>query len=729
MDLLIERSVQREKQIVALISLFILTLLLSLIAMFNTSICFVIPMLIVSFCCGYRFIGAYFIALIASCLIFPENQIAVIISITSLIILQIGSYLKFVKINYLGGIITAVTMIYLYLFNFPPLTITILGVITLIHSYLYLELVPIFTHRTLDVYTNKRWMILTIVVMLCITSLLEINQIYTMVILRYYIVLSIYYLGIHTTMPCILYISIILVLQNYGLKDDILSILLPCSIYFMYTPNNKIKCITAYLISHMILPFFISYDFYYHGFVIIFSALLFMVTPKIHIKTEVLSNTFKEQTNRNKLIQKASTFASLFRELTTIFKDANPKVNTGEYVGYVYEDVCSDCTSKEYCYYSKNGINRLVKLISKGINDTYTQDDLDYIKEYCVNPKTYIKNISKYKDTYQKMEKVNEQNQHLRNDLFYEFSLLSDIFDTFSNTISYVNIDEEHIKEHLLGYQFAITFFKKNKISNQSYSLEIGIMNTTAIEIEQELVPILEAFLNETLEIVSLKDNMHHLGYTSVILKHDVNYALQHGFQQFSLDPINCGDSYTAFHQNTEHYLALSDGMGQGKLAAKESKLTLDVLSKLVLNGIDLKDTLDSINALLRIKNRSDMFTTLDLCNINLANAKGRLIKYGANSSYHIRHNKVEEIQCSSLPVGIVSNISMTSYEMALQDEDIIIMTTDGVGNDFTKLLNTSLEVIEGMHPQEIATVLMDRVLEKNILDDISIMVIKVLKQ
>ena len=49
--------------------------------------------------------------------------------------------------------------------------------------------------------------------------------------------------------------------------------------------------------------------------------------------------------------------------------------------------------------------------------------------------------------------------------------------------------------------------------------------------------------------------------------------------------------------------------MGQGKMAANESKLTLEVLSKLILNGIGLKDTIDSINALLKIKNRNDMFT------------------------------------------------------------------------------------------------------------------------
>lgn len=147
-------------------------------------------------------------------------------------------------------------------------------------------------------------------------------------------------------------------------------------------------------------------------------------------------------------------------------------------------------------------------------------------------------------------------------------------------------------------------------------------MDINKEDVINELVPIIESYLNESLEIISIKDAMHYLGYTSVVLKHHPNYSLQFGLQQYALEPLNCGDSFSAFHQDNLHYLALSDGMGQGKIAATESKLTLEVLSKLILNGISLKDTIDSINALLKIKNHNDMFTTLDLCHINLANAK-----------------------------------------------------------------------------------------------------------
>lgn len=219
---------------------------------------------------------------------------------------------------------------------------------------------------------------------------------------------------------------------------------------------------------------------------------------------------------------------------------------------------------------------------------------------------------------------------------------------------------------------------------------------------------------------------MHHLGYTSVVLKHQPNFSLQYGIQQYALEPLYCGDSFSTFHQDNDHYLALSDGMGQGKKAASESKLTLEVLSKLILNGISLKDTVDSVNALLKIKNHNDMFTTLDLCNINLANAKMKLIKYGANPSYHIRNKMIEKITTNSLPVGIVSKLKMSSYEMTLKSDDIIIMSSDGTGDNFEKIINDNLDLIDQLHPQEVATLLMDKVLEDNNLDDISIIVVKV---
>lgn len=70
--------------------------------------------------------------------------------------------------------------------------------------------------------------------------------------------------------------------------------------------------------------------------------------------------------------------------------------------------------------------------------------------------------------------------------------------------------------------------------------------------------------------------------------------------KQYALDQ-QCGDSILTFGLDEHHYVALSDGMGQGYIAYKESKLTLDVLSQLLKNGIQLRDTLNTLNTLLNV--------------------------------------------------------------------------------------------------------------------------------
>ena len=729
MDLTVSKAKEKIKSNkLTYLSIFGLTLLLGLVKIYDTSLCFDLPMLVISFACGYPSIIAYMIAIALISYLTNDNYMLLIVSLTSVVLMQVMMYLKFIKSKYLALIIALVSLIFLYIYQYSYIEMLVILSFTILHSLLYLEVIPLFVHNTIEVYTNKRMMILSVMIMLAITSLIEVNQVYTMILLRFYLLLSVYYLGINNTMPTILYISIVLMFMNSLLKDEILSLILPFSIFFMYKPENKLICSTEYLLSHLILPFFITYDYFYHSFVIVVSAALFLFIPSFKKKPKVLSEEYKNVTSRNKLIQKANTFASLFKQLTDIFQEANRDVNIGEFVGYVYEDVCSRCPSRDLCFYRDGNVSRLGKLINKGFKSSYSEDDLKYIEQNCINPDRFISAVNEYKESYDKIKRINQENFHLKKDLFYEFSLLSDVFNNFSSSLEQTPLSDDSLKEHLLGYQFNITYLYRHQISMHCYTLELGLMDISKEEVVEELIPIIEGYLNEKLEVVSIKDTMHYLGYTSLILKHQQNYSLQYGIQQYSLEPMYCGDSFSVFHQNNMHYLALSDGMGQGKVAASESKLTLEVLSKLILNGIGLKDTIDSVNSLLKIKNRNDVFTTLDLCNINLANARMKMIKYGANPSYHIRGGVVEKITSHTLPVGVVSKLKMVSYEMPLFNNDMIIMSSDGAGSNFEKIISDNIALLENKHPQEIATYLMDQVLNENNLDDISIIVIKVIE-
>lgn len=690
-------------------------------------LCFILPIAVGSYLCGYQYIISFIMILVSSLLLPESNVFLVTSSLIVLLFLQIFSYIKVIKTQMLPILVGILMMIMMYINNYNYLYIILCSTLIIINEFIIIKLIPVLIHNKIDVYTNNRIMLLSVIVLISFSFLYRINIIYLMILMRVYILMISYYFSVETVLPALLYTSIILLINDISLKDQLLSIILPLSLFFIYKPKNKLLFIGMYLMYHIILPFFINYHYQTYAIIVVSSALLFILIPTIKWRPLSISDNYKDITRRDQLTNKAVSFAELFRKLTDIFKDTSLSLNPGEYVGYVYEDVCSGCSSKEYCFYGKDGVNRLGKLISKGIKDRLDDNDNKYIEKNCIYPVSYLKTVKSYHDSYQKMLRIDRENNVMQNNLFNEFALIGDVFSNFSSSITYSGNTVEDIKDHLEAYRFNVVYI--NKTNNyEGYILELGIQDIDKRIVKEELVPILSNYLDEKLEIVSIRDSKRNLSYTSVVLKHCLSYEILYGMQQFSLDKEECGDSYMEFKHNNHFFMALSDGMGQGHSAAKESKLTLEVISKLLMNGISLKDTINTINSLLRIKNNGNSFTTLDMCDFNLANAKLKLIKYGAFTSYHIRNFVIDEISSQSLPVGITSQLKVISYDVKLKNDDIIILASDGVGNNFYETIQKNLHKIVSMHPTKIATFLIGEVLNQDCLDDISVIVMKVKK-
>lgn len=162
-------------------------------------------------------------------------------------------------------------------------------------------------------------------------------------------------------MPIILYLSIIFVFISPTLKDEVLSLILPMGCFFMTQPKNKYLFISFFMICHIILPFFITYDYYYYAFVILVPVFLFLLSPQLKTQALSIDKNYKEKTYQEQLKSKAEAFSSLFNQLTQVFKEESQTTHLSEYVGYVYEDVCYNCSSKNYCFYKQEGMSRLGK--------------------------------------------------------------------------------------------------------------------------------------------------------------------------------------------------------------------------------------------------------------------------------------------------------------------------------------------------------------------------------
>ncbi len=153
------------------------------------------------------------------------------------------------------------------------------------------------------------------------------------------------------------------------------------------------------------------------------------------------------------------------------------------------------------------------------------------------------------------------------------------------------------------------------------------------------------------------------------------------------------GDSGSLFYPaNGKLALLLSDGMGSGRLAARESAGNIKLLSDLLRSGLSPKSALSTLQSALLVRSEfTGAFATLDLFYADMFSGHAEFYKLGGAPTYIKRGDKIRRITASSLPAGMsVSGSSepdVTHY--LLQPGDYVIMTSDGIadGTDDVKLL------------------------------------------
>jgi stage II sporulation protein E len=166
------------------------------------------------------------------------------------------------------------------------------------------------------------------------------------------------------------------------------------------------------------------------------------------------------------------------------------------------------------------------------------------------------------------------------------------------------------------------------------------------------------------------------------------------------------GDSYTHLEmKNGTTLLALSDGMGSGERAKRESEATVGLLEDFIESGFNKELAVRMINSVLVLKSSEETFATLDICSVDLYTGAAEFIKIGAASTFLLRNGKVRVIRSSSLPIGMLNNVDLEITSLNLMHDDIIIMMTDGIAADADKEadLAKALQSCRYRNPQDIA--------------------------
>lgn len=162
--------------------------------------------------------------------------------------------------------------------------------------------------------------------------------------------------------------------------------------------------------------------------------------------------------------------------------------------------------------------------------------------------------------------------------------------------------------------------------------------------------------------------------------------------------------------------LGISDGMGSGMRANRESQTVIELMEQFLEAGFSAETAVRMINSAMVLRRGMEQFSTLDICGINLYTGQCEFLKIGAATTFIRRAGWVETVVSTSLPVGILREADFEQSKKCLEHGDMIVMVSDGIidalpETDGEELMKYLLLHITEENPAAFAQKLLDQVL------------------
>ena len=244
---------------------------------------------------------------------------------------------------------------------------------------------------------------------------------------------------------------------------------------------------------------------------------------------------------------------------------------------------------------------------------------------------------------------------------------------------------------------------------------------------------ILESITNEPLRLIVEKTKGKQTKikvYSSNMFKidHAVSYVGKDG------NKIS-GDSYIYENfTNGQTFIAISDGMGNGELAHKESSEALKILKCLLSFNIPIKTAIQTLQQLKQHSNANERFFSFDICMIDRERQGATFYKKGATPTFLVRNHQIELINLAQLPVGVMSDQEVDHVTLSLEEDDVLLMCSDGIVEQYPDIKELEQVILNqmGKSPKNIAKNILQATVSKHkgkIKDDMMVLVVEYKRQ
>ncbi|MBZ4688400.1 MAG: stage sporulation protein [Clostridia bacterium] len=471
----------------------------------------------------------------------------------------------------------------------------------------------------------------------------------------------------------------------------------------LFRKMGKLMVALGFLLGHFLLSIYITDPWNMDSLLIETSMAIvfFLLTPNIIM--DVFSHLFPtnflwsdDESGKELVTSKLNKLAEVFRELSRTFKQVSAEVEEKENEGLnkllnsIARKTCKGCAVFGICWQKDiNSTYANMKEMFKTvkIKGQLSPEDIPYeIRKRCQRThelaltvgclhETYAVNEYWHKKLGETRELVSEQLHGvsgIMKDLACQLELARDVY-------------REKEAQLLNGLQDLGVNVESVDFSELKGGTEIEIIKEPCQKGKMECDTIIKTFAEEMLGEKFAVDR------TNCALKNGTLacrcrllpsscYIVEVGFAAAQgAGNMVSGDSF--WHspiKGGKHIILLSDGMGIGARANRESNATILLFQQLLNNGFDVETSIKTVNSILSMRSE-ETFATVDMAIIDLYSGETRFFKIGAAPSFIKRGSAVGIVKASSLPIGIMGSVEVQPLEKKVRPGDIIIMMTDGM--------------------------------------------------
>ncbi len=481
-------------------------------------------------------------------------------------------------------------------------------------------------------------------------------------------------------------------------------------------------------------------------------AILFCFIPKKVLQSfankikslngEIASRDIVNQ-NRIELGDKVQNLSRVFFNMKMLLGEEKPLSEsfTAEKIAVnVATSHCSNCQNKTTCFSAIGGDTRniIMPIVKSSLHKGKATilDTPPFITSRCVQIQNLLSAINmatlKSKNEIESLKSAHDSKSIVADQFGGVALVLDALAKDVKKRISMSPARENKISKELSRHNIIANDIM---VVGQDNNIEVTLSVRNSDNDKLVLEKILSSALNQKMERVEqlrfMTDaNKCKEGFSFVHFATAPTFSIVYGVaEKFKDGECVSGDSKTIQKiEGGKLLVALCDGMGSGDDAMNTSNSTVLLVENFYHAGFDSNLILSLVNKLLLLRDTED-YSTLDLAVIDRKTGLANIVKMGASNSFLIRENNLCIIESESLPVGALEKNKPKTVEMQLENDDIIVMVSDGISDvlDTESIFNT-IEDCKSQNPQTIADALLDEATNKNSNDDCTVIALRIVK-